>query len=115
MTHIFIRSGRESVRIELDDIQYIESMQNYIRIHLVRNRTVMSLMTLKKIIALLPVERFIRIHRRYVVAIAAVRRVGTKTVRLPNIELPSCGNYYKQLKNLIHDKQTQLAFLDSNR
>ena len=52
--YLFVRSGHKTVRIELNQIEYIEGFVNYIRIHLVNDRPVLSLTTLKSILQKLP-------------------------------------------------------------
>jgi len=100
MTTIFIKSSYEIIRVDLNNIEYIESMENYIRIHFTNGQPVMSLMPLKSILEKLPPERFMRIHRRFIVSIDKVKKIGTKKIKLNNTELPG-GSYLKELKKLI--------------
>ena len=97
---IIIKSAHEIIWVNLNEIEFIESVENYIRIHYISGEVVMSLMPLKKILDKLPSEKFARIHRRFIVSIDKIKSVGTKKVRLNSVELPG-GSYLKDLKKLI--------------
>ncbi|MBO4772940.1 MAG: response regulator transcription factor [Bacteroidales bacterium] len=64
---IFIKSEYKVVRINLDDIKYVESMREYVRFHVNDGRPIMSLLTIKAVENYLPKEKFMRVHRSYIV------------------------------------------------
>ena len=64
---IFIKSEYKVVRINLDEIKYVESMREYVRFHLSDGRPIMSLLTIKTVENYLPKEKFMRVHRSYIV------------------------------------------------
>lgn len=90
---LFVRSSYELVKINLSDIEYIESLEDYLKIHCINSKPVMTLMTLKAILEKLPAATFQRIHRSYVVSLQHVRSVASKKVRLPTAELPVSDRY----------------------
>ena len=90
---LFVRSEYQLVKIHLDDIEYIESIEDYIRIHLVNGKPVMTLMTLKAVLEKLPPTQFKRIHRSYVVPLSKVRSIINRKVRLTSVELPVSDSY----------------------
>ncbi len=65
---ITVKVEYQSVKIKLNAVLYIESMDNYVKIHLAGQRPVLSQMSLKMIDALLPQDRFMRVHKSYIVA-----------------------------------------------
>lgn len=91
--YLFVRSEYQLVKIDLDNIEYIESIEDYIRIHLVNGKPIMTLMTLKAVSEKLPSKQFKRIHRSYVVALSKVRSIVNRKVRLTNVELPVSDSY----------------------
>jgi len=92
--HLFVRSEYRVIKINLDDIEYIESLEDYIKIHLVTDRPVMTLMPLKKVLEKLPGDKFRRIHRSYIVAVPKVKSVLHRKVQLANgKELPISDSY----------------------
>ncbi|MEI8049517.1 MAG: LytTR family DNA-binding domain-containing protein [Bacteroidota bacterium] len=70
--HLFVKSDYKLIRIELDDIKYIESQHEYIKIHLVNSTPVMTQLSLKSMEEQLPSDRFMRVHRSYIVNLAKI-------------------------------------------
>ncbi|HEY9258255.1 LytTR family DNA-binding domain-containing protein [Chitinophaga sp.] len=94
MESLLVYSSYHTVRIPLHEIVYIESMEDYIRIHLTQRAPVLTLMTLKKMMEKLPAGRFRRIHRSYIVAVDKVRAVNNRKVKLSSAaELPVSDSY----------------------
>jgi DNA-binding LytR/AlgR family response regulator len=98
---IYIRSTYQLVRVNLDEVEYIESLENYIRIHFTSGKFIMALMPLKKILEKIPPEKFVRIHRSYIISIDKIRNIRNKKVTLSIVELPAGDSYFKNLKGLI--------------
>lgn len=91
---IFVHSEYKLVKINLRNIDYLESLEDYVKIHLADGNMVLTLMPLKKMIEKLPPEKFKRIHRSFVVAIANVKSVINRKAKLANgIELPISDTY----------------------
>lgn len=97
---IYVHSEYRLIKIEINDIEYVESMQDYIKIHLLSaEKPVLTLMPLKNIIEKLPANRFIRIHRGFVVAKAQIRSIYNRKVKLRNAELPVGTSYADFIKD----------------
>ena len=92
---IIVRSEYKMVKIGLDDIEFIESMEDYIKIHLLSSKhPVLTLMSLKGILEMLPQNRYNRIHRSYIVPSASVKSIQNKKVTLNSgKELPVSESY----------------------
>lgn len=95
---LFVRSEYKLVQIPLSDIEYIESVDDYLKIHLTNGRPVMTLMTMKTMLEKLPSSRFKRIHRSYVVPVAKIKIIGNKKVQLTTVELPVSDSYADFMK-----------------
>jgi two-component system LytT family response regulator len=80
--HLYVYVAYRMMKIPCKDIEYIESLEDYIRIHLVEGHPVVTLMPLKKVLEKLPPEKFRRIHRSYVIATDKVYSVHNRQVRL---------------------------------
>jgi len=70
--HLFVKSEYKLIRIELDDIKYIESQHEYIKIHLINSDPVMTQLSMKAIEEQLPSDRFLRVHRSYIVSLKRI-------------------------------------------
>ena len=98
---IYIRSTYELTRVDLNEVEYIESLENYIRIHFTSGGPVMALMPLKRFQEMIPQEKFVRIHRSYIISIDKIKNIRNKKVRLSIAELPAGASYFINLKRLI--------------
>ena len=74
---IFIKSGYEQLRLELDSLLYVESSGNYVQF-VTEQQKIMSRLTMSEAEALLPAADFLRIHRSYIVPI---QRLAIKQCR----------------------------------
>jgi DNA-binding LytR/AlgR family response regulator len=92
--NIFVRSEYKMIKISLDEIDYIEGLEDYIRIHISNSRPVLTLMTLKAVLEKLPAGQFSRIHRSYIVPVNKVQSILNKKVTLSSkTELPISDSY----------------------
>ncbi|QPH41454.1 LytR/AlgR family response regulator transcription factor [Pedobacter endophyticus] len=64
--YIFIKDGYEQIKVELEDIQYIEASGNYTQIQL-KDKLISSRITINELAELLPKAEFVRCHRAYIV------------------------------------------------
>jgi DNA-binding LytR/AlgR family response regulator len=92
--NLFVRSEYRMVKVELADIEYIESLEDYLKIHLADQHFILTLMTLKSMLEKLPPERFKRIHRSYIVPVAKVKSILNRKLQLTSsMELPVSDSY----------------------
>jgi len=80
----FIKANNKLNKVLFSSILYIQSMGDYIRIYNNRDETVVSYSTLKAIQEKIPLDRFVRIHKSYLISIDAVKTVDGNTVELVN-------------------------------
>ena len=91
---LFVYSEYRLIKIPFADIEYIESVEDYIKIHLSNARPILTLMPLKKVLEKLPADKFRRIHRSYIVAIEKVNSILNRKVQLSSsTELPISDSY----------------------
>ncbi|HTI59527.1 LytTR family DNA-binding domain-containing protein [Mucilaginibacter sp.] len=92
-TSLYVYSEYRMIRINLDDIEYIESMEDYIKIHQQNHKTILTLMPLKKVLEKLPADKFQRIHRSFIVAVDKVRSIHNRKLHVGDAELPVSETY----------------------
>jgi len=98
---LYVQSEYRVIKIALSAIRYIESMENYIRIHLTNDKPVLTLMPLKDVLKKLPSAKFQRIHRSYIVPVNKIRSIQNRKVQLAGIELPVSNAYYDVIRGLV--------------
>lgn len=92
---IYIYSEYKMIKIWLKDIEYIESMGDYLKIYQTQvDKPLLTLTTMKKLLEKLPNEQFARIHRGFIVSIGKIKSIHSRKVQLSKIELP-IGDAYK--------------------
>lgn len=69
---IFLKADGQMIKVDIDDILYIESDKDYVKVHCADGREIMSLISLKKIEESLPAGRFFRVQRSFLVALDKV-------------------------------------------
>lgn len=86
--YLFVRSEYSLVKIPFSEISYIETLDDYIKIHQAGKKPVLSKMNLKNVMAKLDPREFVRVHRSYIIPLSAIQSVRNKTIRLPDAEIP---------------------------
>ncbi|MFI3318220.1 MAG: LytTR family DNA-binding domain-containing protein [Rikenellaceae bacterium] len=97
---ITIKVDYQNVTIDIADVIYVEAMDNYIKINFADRRTIVTKMSIKCFMELLPKRAFLRIHRSFVVSKAAIASYTKQQVSLlsdMSITLPVGRNYAESL------------------
>jgi len=72
----------------------MESLEDYIKIHITHAKPILTLMTMKAVVEKLPADKFIRIHRSYIIPFSKIRSVVNKKVLFASSkELPISDTY----------------------
>lgn len=93
--HIFVRADYSLQKINLDDITCIEALDDYLKIYIHNQKTIVARMTMKAILEKLPASDFIRVHRSFIVPIKKVESLRNKTLQLGDKKIP-VGNSYEE-------------------
>lgn len=100
----FVNVEYTLVKIIVDDIDYVESMKDYIKNHLSSaNKPVLTRMTLKAIEEKLPVERFIRTHKSFLVASSKITHIKRDFVCIGSSKIPVSNGYKDNVKRVLND------------
>lgn len=91
---IFVKTEYQLVQIDLDNILYIEGMKDYVRIVCDDgSQPVMSLMNMKSLEELLPSDRFVRVHRSYIVQPSKIRTIERNRIVFGSVHIPVSDTY----------------------
>lgn len=102
---IFVKSEYKLVRINLDDVLYIEGVKDYVKIYFDNgDKPVMSLMNMKRIEESLPSPEFMRTHRSYIVNMMKVKVIDRLRIVFDKVYIPISDSY----------KDEVMSFLDSH-
>ena len=89
---IYLKADRKMVKVILDDILYIESARDYLKVF-TQNNSIITRQTISSVEAMLSDNEFIRIHRSYIVSVKKINSFTHETVEIGNKELP-IGKFY---------------------
>jgi two-component system LytT family response regulator len=94
--YIFVKAEHRLIRIHLADIKYIEGSNEYIIIHLIKEKPVTTLMRMKNIETELPENMFMRVHRSFIVNLAQVKVIERNRIIFDEKMYIPIGEQYKE-------------------
>jgi DNA-binding LytR/AlgR family response regulator len=101
--YLFIRADYSLVKIMLDDIVYIEGLDDYVKIHTSARKPLVARMTMKAMMEKLPAKSFARVHRSFIVPINRIEKIRNKIISIGDAEIP-VGQSYEQAVNELFSK-----------
>lgn len=102
---MFVKSDYKLVRVNLDDILYIEGLKDYVRIYLDSGEKIMSLMNMKKLEDYLPRPEFLRTHRSYIVHMTRAQQIDRFRIVFGSEYIPVSDSYKNDVQ-LYFDQHT---------
>lgn len=90
---IFVRSERKMVKITFEDILFVESLADYVKIHLKERKLVVSREAISNIEAKLPTSDFLRVHRSYIVSVPRIESYTNEFVEIGKKQIPISRSY----------------------
>ena len=91
---IFIKSEYKTRRINFSEIHYIEGLKDYVKIFITgEKKPVLSLSTLKALEARLPGEKFMRVHRSFIVNLDTVKIIDRNRIVFGEVRIPVTDQY----------------------
>ena len=86
---IFVKAEYESIKINLDDIKYIQGLKDYLKIHMVNtNKSILTLMNFKEILEKLPSNQFLRVHKSFIVNVDFIKTIQRNRIVIDDIRIP---------------------------
>ncbi len=93
---LLIKSENRIVKINFDEIEYIEGMREYVRFHLAARKAVMTLLSMKKLEAQLPADQFMRVHRSWIVNLQKITTIERNRIVFgDDVYIPVSEQYQK--------------------
>ena len=102
--YLFVKSEYRLIRINFKDIQYIEGMREYVRIHLINDKPVMTLLSMKSLEEQLPKEQFMRVHKSFIVNLSQIKIVERSRIVFGNEYIPVGEAYKEGFQQYLDDK-----------
>ncbi len=98
---INLRADRKNLKIPLDDILYVESLKDYIKV-VTPSRNIVTKQSISSLEEMLPKNNFVRIHRSFIVAINKIESFTSDTIEIAKHELPISRMYRHEVEKLLN-------------
>jgi len=99
---LFIKSESRIRRINFSEIHYIEGLKDYVKIWLINEKKpVLSLSTLKALESRLPSDRFMRVHRSFIVNLETVRVIERGRIVFGEVRIPVTEQYIENFRRFL--------------
>ena len=98
---LFIKSEYKIVRVKIEDIKYIEGMREYIRIHLVNEKPIMTLLSMKAMEKQLENNDFMRVHRSYIVNLKKIATIERNRIVFDKVYIPISEQHKEKFRHFI--------------
>jgi DNA-binding LytR/AlgR family response regulator len=97
---IFLKSGRELLKFNLNDIIYVEALASFTKVFTSERVTVIS-ESISELHTKLPQDTFLRIHKSYLVPLCKIIGISTKNVILENHKIPMGLSYRESIEKIL--------------
>lgn len=106
---LFIKSENRLIKVELEKVLYIEGFSDYTKIHMSNStKPIITIMSLKSLEEKLPQERFLRIHRSYIVNLSQIEALERSQVIVGNERITLRDEYIAKLDRYISCRSIQV-------
>lgn len=95
---LYFRADRKMVKVFLDDIIYVESLKDYIKIYRVKEKPLLVKQSMGTLEAMLPEHLFFRVHRSFVVSINKITAFTSHEVEVGEVVIPIGRQYAPRLQ-----------------
>ncbi|MFR9627054.1 MAG: LytTR family DNA-binding domain-containing protein [Rikenellaceae bacterium] len=99
---IYVKSEYKLLRIELDRLIYVEGLKDYVKFYVEgESRPILSLMSIKRAVDLLPESQFIRVNRSFIVRKDKIKVIERSRIVIGNVYIPIGEAYRDQLQSYL--------------
>jgi DNA-binding LytR/AlgR family response regulator len=91
---LYFKIDKEMIKVQLNDILFIESCKEYVKLYLEAKRPLLVKQSISSLEKLLSPHRFLRVHRSYMVTIERVQSYSATHLRIADVNIP-IGRFYK--------------------
>ncbi len=102
--YVFVKVENKMVRVELDDILFIEGLKNYVSI-VTKTQKIMSLQVMKQLEEALPPNRFIRVHKSYIIALDKITSIERQEILIKDRIIPIGATYAEHFSKMLEGRK----------
>ncbi len=101
---IFVKSGLQRIRLNLDDVTYIQGLKDYAIIHTDSGKIVLK-GSIKAMQVLFPESRFVRVHKSFIVALSRITRIERNRLIAAEHQIPIGRSYRVEVDKALFNRR----------
>lgn len=102
--YVFVNANYSLVKVRIQDITFIEGLKDYVRINIVNGKSIITRLGLKGLEERLGVDKFLRIHKSYIIALDKIESVQKSQLIIAGEEIPIGIGYREFIQSYITSK-----------
>ncbi|MBX2877286.1 MAG: LytTR family DNA-binding domain-containing protein [Saprospiraceae bacterium] len=103
---LLLKVNYGTTRVWPKDIFLVQGMDNYAKLWLKDQQSLLVRITLKELQEMLPVDHFCRVHRSYIVALGAIEFVRNRTIHIQEQEIPISNSYFPSFEQAFKQQKS---------
>lgn len=100
---IYLRADRKNIKVNFDDILFIESLKDYIKV-VTKDKTIVTKQTISSIEENLPNNLFVRTHRSFIVSLKRIESFTPELIQIGKYEIPISRSYRHEVEKWLHSQ-----------
>lgn len=100
LEYVYVKADKKMVKINLDDILYVESLKDYVIVH-TKEKRIITKQRISYLEQKLPEEQFLRIHRSFIIALTKIEAFGPNSIDINAQELPIGRSYKSEVQKAL--------------
>ncbi len=101
---IFVKSGIQRIKLNFDDVTHIQGLKDYAIIYTDTGKLVLK-GSIKAMHAIFPPERFLRVHKSFIVAVSRITRIERNRLVLRGSQVPIGRSYREEVENVVSGRR----------
>jgi two-component system, LytTR family, response regulator LytT len=103
-TFLFLKSEYKIRRINFDKILYIEALKEYVKVYLHNDpKPILSITSMKSLESKLPTDRFMRVHRSFIVNLERIETIERFRIVFGNVYIPVSEQYKEKFQKYLDE------------
>jgi DNA-binding LytR/AlgR family response regulator len=107
--YMLVKSGYKSMQIKLNEILYIQGLKDYVKIYIEElSSPILTLMTMKNLETDLPQDKFMRVHRSFIVALDKIRSIEKGMIKIKDKIIPISDSYRANFQEYVNNNNFKI-------
>jgi len=111
--YILFRVDYGLTKVLLSDILFIEGLDNYLKVYIKNQKTLVVRMTMKSLSEKLTATDFFRVHRSYIISLSNMESYRNKIIKINGKEIPLGTSYESDFLQILNNNITQPLLLSN--